>query len=115
MKTLDPNDKSKPRSRRLRKKLRIEEFQQLGFGFEATVNSGFDEICIINQLVEYVESMGWEFGGGVNESRASGFLSHEGRSSLTNDDREAFKKWLTAQVWCGEATVHPLRDCWHGW
>ena len=53
------------RSRRLRKKLRVGEFQEFGFSLTFTIDpqqTGCEEA--LDRWIDYIESQGWCFGGG---------------------------------------------------
>lgn len=118
MKSLDPNDINKKRKRRLRKKLRIGEFQELGLSINICFNKEtitFDSA--LDQWIEFIESKGWAFGGGGNENNRefSGFVCQPGLGTLFEQDRAAIQEWLEKQSWITEAVVHELHDAWHGY
>jgi hypothetical protein len=81
------------RSRRLRKKLHIGEFQTLGFEFELTLRAPSSielQDRFMDQLLEQVdEPRALSQGGGVN----CGFVAAR-RGSVTEADREAFNGWI---------------------
>lgn len=119
MKELSAEELNKPRKRRLRKKLRVGEFQELGFMIEfhlkpdlkVTVDEALDS------WIEFVESQGWAFGGGgdlVNK-KIEGFVAKDGRGSLTEADRLSAEKWLSDKEWADDFHVGQLKDAWHGW
>jgi uncharacterized protein YggL (DUF469 family) len=66
MKMLTPTEREKPRKRRLRKKLHVGEFQELGFevrfSWQSDAEHDFDEK--LDEWIDFVESQGWAFGGG---------------------------------------------------
>jgi len=100
------------RSRRLRKKLRVGEFQEFGFEYELTWPSRppveQQERFIDQLLADVVEPRGLSMGGGVN----GGFISAR-KGSPSDEDRAAFKAWL--RRWPGVLAVEvgPLRDAWY--
>lgn len=100
------------RSRRLRKKLRIGEFQTLGFDYELTWQappSIEQQDRFIDQLLEQViEPRELSLGGGVN----CGFVAAR-RGSVTEADREAFDGWI--RNWSGitKIEIGHLRDAWY--
>lgn len=100
------------RSRRLRKKLRIAEFQELGFGYEiewAVEQVGDASDRFINGILEEVlVPRGLCLGGGPNV----GFITAR-RGSATQDDQAAFDAW--ARQWPGTVVVRvgPLQDAWY--
>lgn len=116
MKFLTPEQMEKPRKRRLRKKLRLGEFQEFGFTFELTYDSATTDLDgALDQLIDFVEAQGWVFGGGGNpdESEITGYLCQAGVGSMTEEDREKTRQWMDAQPWCKNHEIGPLSDCWH--
>ncbi len=119
MKELTPDEISKPRKRRLRKKLRVGEFQELGFEVEIRFAPGdepaFDDALYV--WIDFVESRDWSFGGGgsVEGRKLDGFIAKDGRGTLTEADRAAAEGWLKEASWVEGFQVGPLRDAWHGW
>ena len=103
----------KTRSRRLRKKLRMGEFQELGFEVEvklaAFVTPDDEDSFIDAFLSEIIEPRSLIFGGGVN----SGFVTHGGRASATEDDRESVRCWLLSRPEVESVAIGPLIDAWH--
>lgn len=104
---------NKRRSRRLRKKLFVGEFIELGFEFEtdlAAPLSPDDEGMLIGRfLAEVVEPRSLDLGGWIT----SGFIAHDGRGSASEDDREAIRAWLAAQSEIAAVRISPLMDAWH--
>ncbi len=103
----------KHRARRLRKKLRVGEFQELGFDVSFKLRDGLDE----NQLTSFwdafilqaIEQNGLAFGGGT-----SGFVCVWRRGSAQESHREFVRGWLTAREEVESAHTGPLADAWHG-
>lgn len=104
---------TKPRSRRLRKKLRIGEFQELGFGVTITLREGLDEARLTvfwdDFIREAIERNGLAYGGGM-----SGFVTTLGLGSATVSHQEAVLTWLRARSEVQSAVVGPLIDAWYG-
>lgn len=107
---LPPN---KQRSRRLRKKMRVGEFQELGFEYELKVRKALsdeEEEALMDRFVTQLliprnlAAAGW-----VRE----GFVTTFARGSVSEEDRQATQAWLTAQPEVGEATVSALKDAWY--
>lgn len=100
------------RSRRLRKKLRIAEFKQLGFEYEvawpAKPSVEMQERLIDQLLSDLVEPRGLSLGGGMN----CGFVSKR-KGSPSEEDREAFESWLLRWPGVQAVVVGPLRDAWY--
>jgi uncharacterized protein YggL (DUF469 family) len=118
LKPLTPDELKKPRCRRLRKKLRVGEFQEFGL----SLNISFDAAVIafddaLDRWIDFVESKHWAFGGGGNgDNQAfSGFICRYERGSLTEQDRGAIQAWLSQQDWVTDFAVHELHDVWHGY
>ncbi|MYM68040.1 DUF469 family protein [Pseudoduganella sp. FT55W] len=101
------------RSARLRKKLHLEEFQEFGFSFEATVDaacSGERYDAIVDAFLEQVvEARGLGMGGNLSGA----YIQAMDRSSASDADREAVQAWLEAQPELGNVLVHPLSDAWY--
>lgn len=102
----------RPRSRRLRKKLRIGEFQTLGFEYDLSwseVPSPELQERFIDQLLEEViEPRSLSLGGGTT----CGFISAR-RGSVTDEDRAVFEAWLRQWPNVCHARVGQLRDAWY--
>lgn len=104
---------NKRRSRRLRKKLRVGEFQEWGFEFEAELKARVldEEIALVDCfLAELMEPRSLSMGGWI----VSGFIVPFGRGSATEEDREAVQGWLQARPEIQAARVGPLIDAWYG-
>jgi uncharacterized protein YggL (DUF469 family) len=85
------------RSKRLRKKLHIDEFAVLGF------EVSFD----------FVESHGLLIGGGINEN-CSFFVMSEGRyQSATQEDVSTLTNWLQAQAHVSNVVCSGLVDAYY--
>jgi uncharacterized protein YggL (DUF469 family) len=100
------------RSRRLRKKLRIAEFQELRFPvsmeYENPLNPDEQEAFLTAFLDEVIERRDLAYGGGVD----TGFVCRFGRGSVTEEDRESVSAWLLARTDVTSPSVGPLADCW---
>jgi len=117
MKTLTTEQKTKPRTRRLRKKLRVGEFQEFGFAISFRFDSQHCNLeQALNQWIEFVESQGWGFAGGGKEGAdiLSGYLVRFKRGTLNDADRGLAQQWLDGKP--GFACIHcgELSDTWHG-
>ncbi len=103
---------TKQRSRRLRKKLRVGEFQELGFAVSFELRAGLGEIELIASwdafILEAVEANGLAYGGGTN-----GFVTSWGRGSATETHREAIRLWFTVRTEVESVEVESLEDVWH--
>jgi uncharacterized protein YggL (DUF469 family) len=108
--SLPPN---KQRSRRLRKKMRVGEFQELGFEYELKVKqalSAEQEEALMDRFVrELLVPRNLAAAGWVRD----GFVTAYGRGCGPKDDRQATQAWLAAQPEVAEATVSALKDAWY--
>ncbi len=104
----------KNRSRRLRKKLHIDEFQELGFSVNWLFAEGTDVAVVDSTLDAFIEELvepnGLAFDG-------SGYLSWEGLICLqkigkcTDEHRALVTKWLEARG-MKEVKTSELFDIW---
>lgn len=116
MKSLKPNEMKKYRSRRLRKKLRVGEFQEFGVTIELTFNQTVLEFeQALDELLAYVEAQRCVFGGGgsMTGNQISGFLCKSERGSLTETQVIELKSWLQQMPWITEFSVSGFIDAWH--
>lgn len=100
--------------KRLRKKKRIGEFQELGFEVCTTLRTGLSEQerdAFLDRVIAFVEARRLGYGGGD----VSAFVSYLGRGSLTEQDREAFSAFLAGDTAVERHELGPLRDAWYGW
>jgi uncharacterized protein YggL (DUF469 family) len=104
---------TKHRSRRLRKRLRVGEFQELGFkvSFELPPELGEHQMIDFWDafILEAIERNGLAYGGGT-----SGFATSWGRGSATEAHRETVRSWLSSRAEVQSVDVGPLVDSWHG-
>jgi uncharacterized protein len=91
---LPPAPKPSPhRSRRLRKKLRIGEFKELGFAVTLAFRENItkqDQNDFLDGLIDEVERHGLAFGGGTE-----GYITFMRRGTVTAEHRDAIRKWLS--------------------
>jgi uncharacterized protein len=103
---------TKQRSRRLRKKLRIGEFQEFGFEVSFTFRAGLDEDRLMHFwdafILDAIERNALAYGGGTN-----GFVSSWARGSVTEAHREMVGSWLKSRAEVQSVDVGPLVDSWH--
>lgn len=101
---------SPTRSRRLRKKLHVDEFREDGFHLRvvlralsaAEADRFWDAF-----LAEAIEARGLTYGGGEE-----GFVAAL-RGSATEADRDAVRDWLAARPEVVSAAIGPLVDAWY--
>ena len=101
------------RNRRLRKKLHLGEFQQLGFevsialkpdlGIEA-LDRFLDEF-----IVDAIETNELAFGGGTD----GGFITAWDRRSTSDTHRTIVKNWLSQRQEVVSVSLGPLVDAWY--
>ena len=117
MRSLTAVEQQKPRSRRLRKKLHVGEFQEFGcnvtFCFDAR---HIDLESALDHWLAFVESHNWAFGGGgsLQGDEVRGYLVAATQGSLIEADRQRINDWLQTQPWVLTGQSGPLTDAWHG-
>jgi len=101
------------RSRRLRKKLCVDEFQELGFELNLTYAEGLDAGAVDSFLDafldEAIEAQGLGYVGGEDY----GFVCLGKRGSVTEEQRSHVESWLKGRSELAEFTVSPLLDVWY--
>jgi len=117
MRKIAPIPLIKPRSRRLRKKLHVGEFQE--FGCNITFRFDAEHICFeqaLDHWLAFVESNDWVFGGGghMQGDEVSGYMVTASTGSLTETDRQRIDHWLQTHPWVLIGQIGPLTDAWHG-
>lgn len=106
--------------KRLRKKKRLGELQELGFEVsfryaEQLSTQEHDEL-FDEWILKAIEDNGLLFGGGFGRGVCSGFITvDKTRGSATEHYRQAVEAWLKANPKVLNFTVGPLVDAWHGW
>ncbi|WP_263141696.1 50S ribosome-binding protein YggL [Pseudomonas sp. RIT-PI-AD] len=101
------------RSRRLRKKLCVDEFQELGFELTLTYpeSAGEDEIDAFLDLLtrEALTANGLGYVGGEDY----GFVCLAKRGSVNEEQRQQVETWLKGRKELAGFTVSPLMDVWY--
>ena len=101
------------RSRRLRKKLCVDEFQELGFEVTLTYRDGLENQAVDGFLEaflnEAVEANGLGYIGGEDY----GFVCLARRGSVSEEQRNQVEAWLKGRSELAEANVSPLIDVWY--
>lgn len=105
------------RSRRLRKKLYVNEYTV--YGFEVTVNfTDIDEATLdtfLDTVVDFVESTNLIIGGGGGVDVFDAFIySKERYGSATEEDRNLIAEWFNAQAIVSSVDVGELVDANYG-
>jgi uncharacterized protein YggL (DUF469 family) len=99
--------------KRLRKKLRLREFKEMGFhtDFKLDIPSTHEaEDAFWDKLFDFVDAQELSIGG----SMSSFYVTRPKRRTTTEADREAFAAWLHQQPEISAVNVWPLDDAWHG-
>ncbi len=103
---------SRNRSRRLRKKLHVDEFQEMGFEVTFRLNAGLsaEQMGVFWDafIGDAIEANGLLYGGSTD-----GMACLRKRGSAEESHREAVRAWLAARPEVSEATVGPLIDVWY--
>lgn len=101
------------RSRRLRKKLCVDEFQELGFELTLTLKDGLSD----EELDAFVE----QFLGDCIEANGLGYVGDEDygfvclgkRGSVNEEQRAQVEAWLKGRSELTDSTLSPLMDVWY--
>ncbi|NMP16452.1 YggL family protein [Thalassotalea sp. Y01] len=107
-------DKAKNRSRRLRKKLRVDEFQELGFDVawsfaEGTSNDEIDQF-IDKFFKEAIEPNGLGYGG-EGDLLWHGLVCTQKLGKCTDEHRKIVETWLSDNG-AKSVAVSELYDVW---
>lgn len=101
---------AKQRSRRLRKKLHVGEFQEFGLAFKARIKAGSNEVVFVDALLDdFIDPRGLEFGGWAN----GGFVSKTERGNVTEEDRTALIDWLSKRPEVEAVMMSGPLDAWY--
>lgn len=105
---------AKNRSRRLRKKLRVDEFKELGFDvawqLDENISSEALDTFIDNFFAQVIQPNGLGFGG-EGDSLWHGLICTQKLGSCTEEHRSAVEKWLTDNG-AKAVSVSELYDVW---
>lgn len=105
---------AKNRNRRLRKKLRVDEYQELGFdiGFQLDENSSDEQVDVfMNQFfAEAIEPQGLGFGG-EGDTLWHGLVCTQKLGKCTEEHRNNVEQWLTTNG-AKTVSVSTLYDVW---
>ena len=104
---------AKNRSRRLRKKLCVDEFQELGFEVQVvypeTLSDEAIEDFFSDFVVEAIERNGLGLLGGPDYA----LVCLGKRGSVSAEQRAAVESWLKGRSEPGSVEVSPLQDAWY--
>ena len=103
--------------KRLRKKLRRGEFQELGFEvrFRAVDNisdEAFDNV-VDTFISQAIEANGLICGGGGKKPEWAVFVTLDRQGSATEAHRQAVQQWLATRLEITTTQVGPLIDAWY--
>ena len=105
---------AKNRTRRLRKKLRVDEYQELGFDIAFKLADDSDGVAIdtfINKFFnEAIEPHGLGFGG-EGDTLWHGLICTQKLGKCTEENRASVEKWLTENG-ATTVSVSDLYDVW---
>ncbi len=107
----------KTRSKRLRKKLYVDEFTVLGFGFHGKFSAETDAELdpFFDGLVELIEGRNLMICGGNDGEHFEAYVSSSERyESATDEDRKAVQEWLDSQASITDVVVTELSDAYYG-
>jgi uncharacterized protein YggL (DUF469 family) len=103
--------------KRLRKKLHVGAFQELGFEvhFRVADNLSYDAFdAVVDAFIsQAIEAYGLLCGGGGQNPEWSVFVTREGRGSATEEHRQAIERWLATRPEVNTVQIGPLVDAWH--
>jgi uncharacterized protein YggL (DUF469 family) len=103
--------------KRIRKKKRVGEFQELGFmlafRFQKDISVTERNALLDRFVEEAIEPNGLVFGGGGLDEWEGFVRSDKPRGSATEDHRKAVEKWLVQEPLVLSYNVGPLMDAWH--
>ncbi|MEW6998708.1 YggL family protein [Colwelliaceae bacterium BS250] len=105
---------AKNRSRRIRKKMRVDEFQELGFDAawqfaEGTTDTEIDTF-MDKFFVEAIEAQGLGFGG-EGDLIWHGLICTQKLGKCTDENRKVVEKWLN-DAGAKSVVVSELYDVW---
>jgi uncharacterized protein YggL (DUF469 family) len=101
------------RSRRLRKKLCVDEFQELGFELNLEFKEELSEEAVDAFLtaffVEAMDANGLDYVGGEE----FGLVCLAKRGSVSEEQRATVEAWLKGRSELTKVEVSPLQDAWY--
>lgn len=101
--------------KRVRKKLRLGEFQEMGFKVAWSFREGTEKEEIFGFwerfIDEAIEARNLAYGGGGG-LRWEGFVARAGRGSASDEDREFLESWLANEPLVDEPAIGELVDAW---
>ncbi len=101
------------RSRRLRKKLCVDEFQEVGFELNLTFKENLDDQAIDAFLEAFLKDAMEGNGLGYVGGDEFGLVCSAKRGSVSEEQRATVEAWLNARSELTNVEVSPLMDVWH--
>ncbi|MBU1329389.1 MAG: YggL family protein [Gammaproteobacteria bacterium] len=101
------------RSRRLRKKLCVDEFQELGFELNLNFKEGLSDEAIDAFLEQFLRDAMTVNGLGYVGGDDFGLVCLSKRGSVSEEQRAAVDAWLKGRDELVDYTVSPLLDVWY--
>ncbi|BCE00076.1 50S ribosome-binding protein YggL [Marinicellulosiphila megalodicopiae] len=101
------------RSRRLRKKLFLDEFAVFGFEFSCALSLEDENIfdATIDEFLDFLDDSDLEMGGSANQESFDGFVFAKGRYvSVTDKDLQAVKSWFNSRKIFTKIEISELVD-----
>lgn len=108
-------------NRRQRKKLRLGEFQQLGFTLALTFHTPLCEAAYVplwNALIDQIERMDLSvggMGGRLPIIQTEGFVFSTDGASVTPVQAQSLLDWCRSRHEVKDVRASELIDAWHGW
>jgi uncharacterized protein YggL (DUF469 family) len=101
------------RSRRLRKKLCVDEFQELGFELNLNLKEDLADAAIDSFLEQFLLEAMTANGLGYVGGDDFGLVCLAKRGSVNEEQRAAVEAWLKGRDDLVDFTASPLIDVWH--
>ena len=99
-------------NKRIRKKKRVGEFQELGVEITVTFADGVDHEAFLDEFLrDAIERRAMQFGGGCNEEALQGFVEL-GRRPQAPKNLEFVRQWLAAHAAVASSSVGEPVDAW---
>ena len=105
------------RSRRLRKKLYLDEFAILGFDFSCQLafENEAELDALFGEFIDFIEAKDLYVSGGSDNEYFEGFITSMGRyESTTEDDRTTVENWLSNRENVTDVSVGELVNAAYG-
>jgi uncharacterized protein YggL (DUF469 family) len=104
----------KIRSKRLRKKLHLDEFQEFGFTISFTLPQNLENEALdifFDRFIDVIEHNGLLFGGGLG-LKSEGFVTLDKRGNATEEHRVLVRRWLASHPFVSDIRIGELVDAW---